>query len=191
MTNEQSAQRRLNLGDALIAVAASALFLAALTRGWMPAVRIAFDRLSAPTGMMAQEGSLTPIGPLGFAYVVWSFVQPSLLIWFLVFAAFRLRKPRPPLRVVALQPGMVALWAVIFHVALHIVFLTASGGYGPDLWPEMALGCSVLPIAWGVMKLTGRWRPEPTWIDRLGRVLGVCWWSAICIETIMLAVINA
>ena len=104
--------------------------------------------------------------------MAWSFVQPSLLIWFLAFVAFRLRKPRPPLRVVALQPGMVALWAVVFHEAIHTVFLTASDGYGPDLWPEMVLGCCVLPIAWGAMKLTGRWRPEPSWIDRLGRILG-------------------
>ena len=114
---------------------------------------MAFDRLNAPRGMLSVEGSLTPIGPLGSAYVAWSFVQPSLLFWFLAFAAFRLRKTLPPLRAVALQAGMVALWAVVFHVALHTVFLTTSDGYGPDLWPQMVLGCCVLPIAWGAIKL--------------------------------------
>jgi len=191
MTNDQAVQRRFNLGDAIIAVAASALFLAALTRSWMPALRIAFDRLYVPTGWMAVEGTPPPIDPLSFAFVAWSFVPISLVICFLAFAAFRLRRPRPPLRVVALQPGMVAFWAVAFHVALEIVFLTASDNHGPTLWPTMVLGCCVLPIAWGAMKLTGRWRPEPSWIDRLGRVLGVCWWCAICVETVMLAVIVA
>jgi hypothetical protein len=28
---------------------------------------MAFDRLNAPRGMLSVEGSLTPIGPLGFA----------------------------------------------------------------------------------------------------------------------------
>jgi hypothetical protein len=92
----------------MIVVAASALFCAALARIWIPCVLVAFDRLEA-RGMPTWEGSLTPIGPLAFASVAWSFVQASRMIWFLAFAAFRLRKPRPPLRIVALQPGMVAL----------------------------------------------------------------------------------
>jgi hypothetical protein len=54
----------------------------------------------------------------------------------------------------------------------------------------MVLGCCVLPLAWGAMKLTKRWRSEPSWIDRVGRVLGVWWWSAIFIETAMLAIIE-
>ena len=29
--------------------------------------------------------------------------------------------------------------------------------------------------AWATLAATRRWRTEPTWIDRLGRVLGVCW----------------
>jgi hypothetical protein len=54
---------------------------------------MAFDRLNAKRGMLPVEGSLTPISPLGYAYVAWSFVQPSLIFWFLAFAAFRLRNP--------------------------------------------------------------------------------------------------
>jgi hypothetical protein len=30
-------------------------------------------------------------------------------------------------------------------------------------------------IAWAVLWRSGNWRPEPTWIDRLGRALGVIW----------------
>jgi hypothetical protein len=29
--------------------------------------------------------------------------------------------------------------------------------------------------AWLALALSGRWRPERDWLDRAGRVLGVCW----------------
>jgi len=29
--------------------------------------------------------------------------------------------------------------------------------------------------AWLILMLAGWWRPEPSWIDRLGRVLGLFW----------------
>jgi hypothetical protein len=29
--------------------------------------------------------------------------------------------------------------------------------------------------AWMALLLTGRWRAEPSWIDRAGRILGVLW----------------
>ena len=29
--------------------------------------------------------------------------------------------------------------------------------------------------AWVTLALVGRWRPQPTWTDRLGRGIGACW----------------
>jgi hypothetical protein len=29
--------------------------------------------------------------------------------------------------------------------------------------------------AWAVLALCGRWKPEPCWLDRLGRMLGASW----------------
>ena len=29
--------------------------------------------------------------------------------------------------------------------------------------------------AWTIQAIGGRWRPEPTWIDRAGRLLGAFW----------------
>lgn len=40
------------------------------------------------------------------------------------------------------------------------------------LVPQIGLAVAV---AWIVLALSGHCRPEPTWIDRLGRVLGACW----------------
>ena len=29
--------------------------------------------------------------------------------------------------------------------------------------------------AWLALALSRSWRPEPCWIDRIGRILGICW----------------
>jgi hypothetical protein len=36
-------------------------------------------------------------------------------------------------------------------------------------------------VAWVILLLSGRWRSEPSWIDRLGRALGVFWivWAVL------------
>lgn len=42
-------------------------------------------------------------------------------------------------------------------------------------WPATSeVGEGVL-VCWITLACTGCWRPEPTWIDRTGRVLGVVW----------------
>jgi hypothetical protein len=28
-------------------------------------------------------------------------------------------------------------------------------------------------VAWATLGLTGRWRPEPSWLDRAGRAIGL------------------
>jgi hypothetical protein len=189
VTDEPLVYRRFSLGDGMIVVAALALFCA-LMRSWILILGLAIDRLKVVPGVPPVAGTPPPIDPLSFALVVWSGVPTSLVIGFLAFGVMRLRRPRPPFRVVALQPGMVALWAVAFHFGMQVLFFTTSGS-GPTLWPTMVLSCIVLPVAWAALKLTKRWSPEPSWIDRLGRVLGICWWCAILIETWILAAIDA
>ena len=47
-----------------------------------------------------------------------------------------------------------------------------------DIWTgdgaAEAIGLAVV-TAWLTLLLTRGWHPEPTWIDRLGRILGACW----------------
>jgi hypothetical protein len=37
------------------------------------------------------------------------------------------------------------------------------------------LGGFGVVVAWITLVLVGRWRPEPTWLDRLGRAVGIVW----------------
>ena len=42
----------------------------------------------------------------------------------------------------------------------------------------LEIGCAVT-VAWFIQAVSGRWQSEPSWIDRMGRILGVFWVSAI------------
>jgi hypothetical protein len=46
--------------------------------------------------------------------------------------------------------------------------------------PRLMLGLlddGAVPLAWTLLALAGRWRPEPGWIEWLGRLLGVGWFA--------------
>ncbi len=46
---------------------------------------------------------------------------------------------------------------------------------------SMTVGFGVVAV-WGTMALARRWRPEPGWIDRAGRVIGWLWIALIPIR---------
>jgi len=108
-----------------------------------------------------------------------------LLAWTLAFIPLRLRRPRPPLRRLMGQPGMAACCAVAIVTAIDATSWTI---YGMQIDPQHARemlarywrGASQHPgpavaVTWLGLALSRRWRPEPGWIDRLGRVVGVLW----------------
>jgi hypothetical protein len=43
--------------------------------------------------------------------------------------------------------------------------------------------------AWLALALGGRWRPEPSWIDRLGRAVGWLWIAALMVNWFRLALL--
>jgi hypothetical protein len=86
------------------------------------------------------------------------------------------------------RPGMVAClasaasWPVAgaFALGFHR-FLRGSpwaGGWNTlnfDVYILSTLGGFAVAVAWATLALNRRWRNEPTWSDRLGRVVGLVW----------------
>jgi hypothetical protein len=122
----------------------------------------------------------------------WMTLSPAVLVgaW---------RRPRPGLRALARQPGIAAcLIATLIlgvHVAgsaVHEMVAPPAPGLAPPLAPpspsilqEMLSALAWHQIAapegygvagaWLALALSRRWRPAPSWIDRLGRVVGAGW----------------
>jgi hypothetical protein len=82
-----------------------------------------------------------------------------------ILLALRLLSPRPPAAELARQPGLWACAAAVLGAALMI----ALGYYQPVVLPAS------VALTWVGLALSGRWRSERSWIDRLGRAVGACW----------------
>ena len=113
--------------------------------------------------------------------------MPVVAIWTLALIPIRLVGPRPQLRRFARQPGMMATCASRLAIAfaglgvLVMVLATEMELFDPleDLgvltpFVPMFIGWSVL-LSWLTLLIGRRWRAEPSWVDRLGRIAGVFW----------------
>jgi hypothetical protein len=109
------------------------------------------------------------------------------ITWTLV--ALRVIGPRPSRRRRFDPPGLAACLAVsaasLFNAlcAWDIAFIRPS--FPHDVFTVAAIRVvAPLPLAaavvgiWWVLIFDRRWRPEPTWIDRVGRCLAIYWLAA-------------
>ena len=99
--------------------------------------------------------------------------------WTLGLLIIRLRRPRPNLRRLARQPGWSASCAAATGIVTGIVMaaIGVHGRYGIQYYFDLIpypIGIAVAAV-WLHLATSGRWRNEPGWIDRTGRVLGVAW----------------
>jgi hypothetical protein len=117
---------------------------------------------------------------------------PFLVVGSLTAFALRLQQPRPDLRRLLQQPGAVACaLATLAIVPTGSTVLSTHFFSGRPLayaWARtvddlklenftvlaVLVGLAVM-VAWIVMKAQGQWRPEASWIDRVGRLLGCGW----------------
>jgi hypothetical protein len=127
-------------------------------------------------------------------------VCPFLLMWSAAVAVLAFVPPRPPVWRLVRRPGIAACVAVIAAFAALTIALpgtliaptTFGGGPLAVNWPAWRIAAFfALPrtaalaviVSWLTLAQSARWRPESTWLDRLGRALGACW---ICLGLIRL-----
>jgi hypothetical protein len=123
--------------------------------------------------------------PRTIAQTAWAIAFP--LSW--AVALLRVRGSCPRFR----APGVAACAAVaVLSLCLLLFyshnFVSNAGRIGllNIMFSEVTLAYILRPgpfaaavaAIWGIMRIDGRWRPEPSWIDRLGRMLGFFWLAA-------------
>lgn len=118
-------------------------------------------------------------------------ISPGVATLTVATLILRLRKPRPTFRCLVRQPGMVATIASLVGLAGAIMswgyMLYHTGLLNPawlniNFWARASIptACTVIG-SWLILALGGRWRAERSWIDRIGRVLGLYWIAVLLI----------
>ncbi len=180
--------RPMRITDAVILIAALGVALA-WDRGRILDPRRWF---AAPISRGTGLGQRLAYGAVnGFEFL------PALLtVASVTVLGLRLRRPRPSLSQISRQPGTIACALATALMGAVILAVLASHGRAvgspgatwaraaADLQPENLWGPATLvgfaiAVAWFVLKRKGRWQPEPTWIDRLGRLIGWGWMAMI------------
>lgn len=178
--------RRFTVSDAMITVAAMATALAAMRSVWPSDPSLLNSARPALYSNLLLDINRNVSG--------FSLMAASLTVACLVM---RLRRPRRPLRSLASQPGAVACSAAVTVLAIGVVNLGGMVGVLTldGIYPAAGLGildlsdaqlrglpseagCAVAAV-WVILVASRRWHCEPSWIDRMGRILGVFWVGTI------------
>jgi hypothetical protein len=171
-------QRTFKIADAMILIAASAIGLF-----------LARKKLSPGFEPFPRSAELIPNVVSAWA----ALLIPGLEVVTSAVALLSLRHPKPPLKRLTLRPGFVACGtaAVILAIGVAVqglylgvgaVLRHWSGGWVPYQYAGPGfLGSHVsqisyaVAVCWAMMAAGGRWRPDPGWVDRLGRGFGFVW----------------
>ena len=85
------------------------------------------------------------------------------------------------------QQGMVAVEAMCAGILGSVIL---DGHSFAPAFGTIALTLPV-PATWTALAWTGRWQPEPGWIDRFGRALGVRWCLLVAFDLASVAIFDA
>ena len=168
-------RRRFTIADGMIFVVAFAVS-AAILRAYMPG----FFRLESARSAIFPD----PWGALK-AYFWLSDVGTCVAIPSTVaLLVVRVLAPRPGWARLANQPGFVASVAVLAALVpglaevlsiIHRPGFQTVAGY-EQAWDHATRWCSSTVIgSWFALAMTRRWRADPSWIDRTGRIMGFYW----------------
>jgi hypothetical protein len=177
-------RRNFRLDDGLILVAATAVGLAA-SRAIIPE-ELTLQGVWAGANNPPQ-GIWTPMFiAQSTAELASIAVIPSLAVWTPTCLLMGLRGPRPPWRRLSRQPGMmaclIATLAMVLSVSVSLSrWITTGQEFNMSSWIgwQIGVGSILTGLAvfwcWMTMMLSGRCRPEPSWLDRLCRLVGSAW----------------
>jgi hypothetical protein len=178
-----AATRRLNVGDALILIAALCLGLAGIRDRIRTLPSRAYWWADECRKFRQDLTSVPPMSPEDYEFSVHSlafYISDECQAWLLgtligltpAQILLRMRQPRAPWHSLLRQPGFMAC-------------LAALCGYLVDQgWDRtLRLGVARFPFwtslavlsVWAVLLLFRQAQAEKSWIDRLGRALGVGW----------------
>lgn len=191
--------RRFRIADAMILVGAVAMSLALSRRlaaatwgvlsweGFPSAVEGA--RAAFLNGPGLGGRTMTALGEALARLVLLS--EPLLATAAMAVIALQLvrPRPRPRRRRLFLQPGTVAacstILALIIIESLYAAVWLATRKSEYRTVVDVVTALTAAPVfvsvsiasAWTVLLAAGIWRTEPTWIDRVGRILAFVWFA--------------
>lgn len=181
-------RRSLTLRDAVVLVAATGMSL------WLARLRV-LPMLTVRLDSAIGEGSIRAV--LGALLERLPELNPLLVVYAPTLVFLRLRKPRPSCRRLAVQPGFAACCAIVLVYVtggcLHTLGQVLSPSYGHPiatkvhslvwvwnvLYTHQVIAGYAVASVWLMLLLGGRWRPEPSWLDRMGRALGLCFIASV------------
>lgn len=161
MSASQTPPRRLTLVDLMLMIGSTALALE-MVRQYVN-----------PSGARV-VAAIWRSGTIG------RLLSPFLITTSVALVIGRFRAPRPGLREAVCQPGTFACMAILADRSIQIPISLSMTmppwivvpPFGHLLFQAAYCGHPIA-IGWATLALAGQWRPEPGWIDRSGRALGI------------------
>lgn len=180
-----SLPRRLTVLDAMVLVAATAVGLA-----WTRLTFHEWNELLPETGIIDESTTVQALWH-------WSdLAVPCLTSWSVGLSLLWLRRPRVAAGRLLRMPGAVACAAVMASLVSTLLFSaafyvslsahpTTCGWFQrfPDWLYDLEDSFSryarpnahAVAVCWLILLFSRRWRAQPTWLDRTGRVVGLLW----------------
>jgi hypothetical protein len=172
--------RKFNVADAMLLIMATAIGIV-LVRAIFPNISAMIKSILADLAHPPKQGASATDDAWQVALLAGA---PLLAAWTVALLLSRLGRPRPQLRRMLRQPGAVACAVATLAMAVDATWIIPI--WVRNASPLMAaysfvchvdVGFAVLG-SWAVLVLSGRCRPEPSWIDRAGRIIGAIWIGA-------------
>jgi hypothetical protein len=174
------APRRFTLIDAMVLVAAVGVSFV-LIRDYVQDSRIA----RALSAALPDEWGAADLWRRATVYA--GIISPLAVALSLALFVLRIRRPRPSLRQALRQPGMLASTVAVLGTGIFVakvllgewyLYQTGTSMSRPLHWlwmMRLPWNGELVAVAWLLSWAGGLWRPEPSWIDRAGRILGAYW----------------